>query len=137
MMTHRRRLWLTRASERRRLSSSRASFMKLLLSIAFMVSAVAASAPEVWAGSELLPNALPPTRLVVASPSASALPLSVSSEPDLAAPVGPAEDAKPSIIWHLVDGRWRWHCVAHCAEFRSHSESPGEAAAELYNTDAN
>jgi hypothetical protein len=29
-------------------------------------------------------------------------------------------DAKPSIIWHRVDGRWRWHCVARCSKYRSH-----------------
>jgi hypothetical protein len=30
-------------------------------------------------------------------------------------------DAKPSIVWHRVDGSWRWHCVAHCSKYRRHS----------------
>lgn len=29
-------------------------------------------------------------------------------------------DATPVIIWHQVDGRWHWHCVAHCAKYRGH-----------------
>jgi hypothetical protein len=135
MMTYRRKLWLTQAPERRRASSSRASFIKLLLSIALMVSAVGMSAHEVWPGSEMLPDALPPTTLVVSPPPAS--PSSASPQPDLAVPVKLAADTKPSIIWHQVDGRWHWHCVAHCSEFRSHSGSPGEAATEFYNSGAN
>jgi hypothetical protein len=35
----------------------------------------------------------------------------------------PAE-AKPVIIWHRVDGRWRWHCVAHCSNYRTHHAEP-------------
>jgi hypothetical protein len=137
MMTDRRKPQLAESLQRRRPSSSRASFMKLLLSVALMASAVAASACEVWAGSEMLPDALPPTTLVVSSPSASSSPMSVGLRPDLAVPVKLAADAKPSIIWHLVDGRWHWHCVAHCETFRSRDAGPGEAATEFYKSSAN
>ena len=35
----------------------------------------------------------------------------------------PAE-MKPTIIWHRVNGRWRWHCVAHCSNYRTHHAEP-------------
>jgi hypothetical protein len=34
--------------------------------------------------------------------------------------ITPQSNPKPSIIWHRVGGRWYWHCVAHCSEFRSY-----------------
>jgi hypothetical protein len=61
----------------------------------------------------------------------------VGLRPDLAAPVNLAADAKPLIIWHMVDGRWHWHCVAHCAAFRSRDASPGDAATGFYKSSAN
>jgi hypothetical protein len=33
-------------------------------------------------------------------------------------------DAKPTIMWHRVGGRWHWHCVAHCSKYRSHPTEP-------------
>jgi hypothetical protein len=33
-------------------------------------------------------------------------------------------EARPLIIWHRVDGRWRWHCVAHCSRYRGHHAGP-------------
>ena len=31
---------------------------------------------------------------------------------------------KPVIIWHQVDGRWHWHCMAHCSKYRSRHIEP-------------
>jgi hypothetical protein len=33
-------------------------------------------------------------------------------------------DTKPLIIWHQVNGRWHWHCIAHCSKYREHREEP-------------
>ena len=103
----------------------------LLLTVGLSLCAVHASAQEVRPGGEMLPNALPPTTVVASSPSA------VSSQPDPAAAGKLAADAKPSIIWHQVAGRWHWHCVAHCERFRSYHGSPDEAATESYDSGAN
>jgi chemotaxis protein MotB len=70
-------------------------------------------------GDEMLADPLPPTTIVVSPPAGSLSPSPVSSQSR------PATDAKPSIIWHQVDGRWHWHCAAHCSKFRSRHESPG------------
>jgi hypothetical protein len=103
----------------------------LLLSVALSLLAVHALAQEVVPGREMLPDALPPTTIVASSPSA------VSPQPGPAEAGKLAADAKPSIIWHQVNGRWHWHCVAHCEKFRSHHESPSEGATQFYNSSAN
>jgi len=131
MMTYRRKPWLTQALKRWRLSSSRDPFLTLLLlSVALSVLAVHALAQEVSPGGEMLPDALPPTTIVASLPSAVSLQSGPATTGRLAA------DVKPSIIWHQVDGRWHWHCVAHCSKFRSHG-SLGEDATEFYDSSAN
>jgi hypothetical protein len=127
MTAYRRKLWL-RPPNGCRLRSGTASFMKLLLSVGVILWAVHASAQEVRPGREKLPDALPPTSVVAASPSPSSM--SPASRP--------ATDPKPSIMWHWVDGRWHWHCVAHCSEFRRYHGSLGsEDATQSYTSDAN
>lgn len=32
--------------------------------------------------------------------------------------------SQPLIIWHRVDGHWRWHCEAHCSKYRTHHAEP-------------
>jgi len=103
----------------------RTSFVKLvLLSVGLSLSAFHASAQEVWPGGDTLPDALPPTALVSSSPSISPSPSSVSAPTDPAVTATVPADQKPSIIWHRVDGRWHWHCVAHCSKYRRHYEEP-------------
>jgi hypothetical protein len=132
IMTYRRKPWLTQAPEPYRLSSSRASFMTLLLlSGALSLLAVHALAQEVSPSGEILPEALPPTTIVASPPSA------VSPQPDPAATEKLAADAKPSIIWHQVDGRWHWHCVAHCSKFRTHDESSDEGSTDFSDSSTN
>ncbi len=127
MITYRRRLWLTQPPEGYRQSSSRASFMKLLLSVGLILWAVHASAQEVC--GERLAEALPPTTVVVSSPSASPSPVSPPSRP--AVTVKLAANPRPLIIWHQVHGRWHWHCLTHCSKYRRHHESPGEEVTEF------
>jgi hypothetical protein len=105
--------------------------MKLWLSIALILSAVATLAQEVWPGDEMLPDALPPTTIVASSPSAS------SVSPQSPPAVKSAADPNPSIIWHQVDGRWHWHCVAHCSKFRSHDEGSGKGSSDLSDSGTN
>ena len=81
-------------------------------------------------GADMLADALPPTS-VVSSPAGSLSPSRVRPQSL------PATEAKPSIIWHQVDGRWHWHCVAHCSKFRSRHQSPGEGATEYPDSIAN
>jgi hypothetical protein len=80
---------------------------------------------------ELLADALPPTTVVASSPSEGSPPSNSTSTGKS------ATKPKPSIIWHRVQGRWHWHCVAHCAEFRGHYGSPGEGATEFDDSDTN
>jgi len=72
MTAYRRKLWL-RPPNGCRLRSGTASFMKLLLSVGVILWAVHASAQEVRPGREKLPDALPPTSVVAASPSPSSM----------------------------------------------------------------
>src|SRR6266851_3642066 len=129
MITFRRGLWLTQPPEGYRQSSSRASFMKLLLSVGLILWAVHASAQEVWPHGERLADALPATTVVVSSPSASPSPVSPPSRP--AVTVKLAANPRPLIIWHQVHGRWHWHCLTHCSKYRRHHESPGEEVTEF------
>jgi len=132
MMMYRRKIWLRQAPERCWLPSSRAPFIKLLLSIALIVSAVATSAQEVWSGGEILPGALPPTTVVPSSPSVPPASVSPQSRPDMTVKI--ADNPEPSIIWHQVHGRWHWHCVANCSIYRGHHESPGDEVKEFYDS---
>ena len=132
MMTYRRKIWLRQAPERYRMSSSRAPFIKLLLSIALIVSAVATSAQEVWSGGRILPGALPPIIVVASSPSLPPASVSPQSRPSVTVKI--AENPEPSIIWHRVHGRWHWHCVADCAKYRGYLESPGNELKEFYDS---
>lgn len=130
MITYPRRLWLKRPPERNRLSSSGASFMRLLLSAGLILWAVLASAQELRPGGKVLSDALPPTIVVgsspAPSPSSSASPQSPPAETARL-----AENPKPTIIWHRVHGRWHWHCLAHCSKYRRHHESPDDEVTEF------
>jgi chemotaxis protein MotB len=64
---------------------------------------------------ETSPNALPPTR-IVSSPSASPSQSAVSPNSR------PVAGQQPSIVWHRINGRWHWHCVAHCSKYRNGHE---------------
>ena len=76
-------------------------------------------------GGEMLADTFPPTTIVGSSPAGSLSPSPVSLQSR------PAINAKPAIIWHQVDGRWYWHCVAHCSKIRSRQEIPGQGATEF------
>jgi hypothetical protein len=132
MIMYRQKVWLRHASERCRRSSSLAPFIKLLLSIALMMWAVATSAQEVWPGGEIWPGTLPPTTVVASSPSVPAA--SMNPQSRSAVTLKTAANPEPSIIWHQVNGRWHWHCVAHCSKYQSHHESPGDEAKEFYDS---
>ncbi|GEM_PF-3068314 len=82
------------------------------LTIAFC--ALDAMAQQAWPGGEALPEMLPPTTLVTRLPAESQTP--PAHEKQDTSPQSTYQ--KPSIIWHLVDGRWRWHCVAHCSRYK-------------------
>src|ERR1700757_5278137 len=88
----------------------RNSVRKLLLLEAFFVwCVVQASAQNTWPGGANLPDALPPTHLVSA-PTISA-PGSRIPQADQTVRPRSSPGSGPSIVWHLVDGRWHWHCV--------------------------
>jgi hypothetical protein len=122
MKMRRSELWVTEASGEYRLCAKLALFVKLLLLwVGISIWAVYASAQEVRQGGATLPDALPPTSLVASTPSGPAPESSTNSR--LLTGHSPTS-ANPSIIWHQVNGRWHWHCVAHCSKFRAHGEEP-------------
>jgi hypothetical protein len=110
----------------------RASLTKLLL-FAGGLSLLAIHALPQKASGDNLPGPLPPTTIVVSSIVVSS-PSEGSPDSSSTATEKLAPKARPSIVWHWVDGHKRWHCVAHCSVFRKHHGSPGE---ELDDSDTN
>jgi hypothetical protein len=124
-------LTTTRTPERYSLSSNLASFLRFLLSVALILCVVHASAQEVGHHGQILSGALPRTSIVAAPPSASSASIRSRSAVTLKSPTNP----KPSVVWHLVHGHWRWHCLAHCSKYRRPHE-PSEEAPEVYYSSA-
>jgi hypothetical protein len=129
MTTYRRKPCLADPSVQYQLSISRASFMKVLLYVGIFLAMGSASAQEVRPRGEMLSDALPPTSVVVSSPSAAPSPANSPSPATATAKL--AANQKPLIIWHQVHGRWHWHCLAHCSKYRGRHEGPGEQITEF------